>query len=543
MASSGDITVIDNSSVTAITDSVTGTAGMDITVDVTSSITGGVDVTLTAGDNVLVDNNSTVQAVSNDLLIRAGDDVTIAETGTLLAGNRITIEGDFGNDDPGVGTFIQLHGTIQAQRVDIFGEADDDEILLSPFSLIGHTQVFGRGGEDLITADQLPTIDSLHNRSLQPDAPTGTPDRDVLDTVDIDGGAATDHVVVNTTGGRTSYLMNVKDSGAPDDGADRLTINGTDANDLFLLRKHFVAYLTPINPLVIDSPVGDLHPEVERINYDQSTNGRLRVNSGLGDDQMYIDDNSAITTLDGGQGKDLFQVGQIFGTNPNGSDDDPRVVADDVDQIDLTADNDEIELNRITRGFLSNGVTFPTVIFGGEGGDLFTVYSNKALLRMEGEDGNDTFVIRAFIAEDDVVAEGGGDDDHFEYNINAPVSINGGAGFDTVVVIGDRRGRRLHHQQGRHLRRRPHRPRRRRRRGHRGRRPRRRRPLLHPQHPRRRRDDRHRRARQRHLRRRGRRYRGHHQRRPRWRQRRDQPRRQEPRRRRLRQPPRRGHPP
>jgi hypothetical protein len=55
---------------------------------------------------------------------------------------------------------------------------------------------------------------------------------------------------------------------------------------------------------------------------------------------------------------------------------------------------------------------------------------------MEGESGNDTFVIRAFIAEDDIIADGGNDDDYFEYNINAPVSINGGLGFDTVVAIG-----------------------------------------------------------------------------------------------------------
>ena len=80
-----------------------------------------------------------------------------------------------------------------------------------------------------------------------------------------------------------------------------------------------------------------------------------------------------------------------------------------------------------------------TASFGGEDGDTFNVYSNKAELRMEGEAGNDVFVIRAFIAEDDIIANGGNDDDHFEYNINAPVSINGGTGFDTVVVIGTER--------------------------------------------------------------------------------------------------------
>src|SRR5206468_372449 len=60
-----------------------------------------------------------------------------------------------------------------------------------------------------------------------------------------------------------------------------------------------------------------------------------------------------------------------------------------------------------------------------------------------GEAGNDEFVIRAFIlkntnqtATTDTLASGGAGDDHYEYNINAPVNIDGGDGVDTVVVIG-----------------------------------------------------------------------------------------------------------
>jgi hypothetical protein len=85
------------------------------------------------------------------------------------------------------------------------------------------------------------------------------------------------------------------------------------------------------------------------------------------------------------------------------------------------------------------GASYATTVFGGEDGDTFNVYSDKAVLRLEGEAGNDNFVIRAFIAEDDILVNGGNDDDHFEYNINAPLSINGGAGFDTVTVLGTER--------------------------------------------------------------------------------------------------------
>jgi Ca2+-binding RTX toxin-like protein len=179
-----------------------------------------------------------------------------------------------------------------------------------------------------------------------------------------------------------------------------------------------VAYLTETGVDTDNRPV--FASQVERINYDGSINGRLAVSSDLGDDEFYVDDNSTITTLDGGQGKDLFQIGQVFGTNPN----------------DVVAPGDEIELLQITRGWLSRGISHAMTVFGGEDADTFNVYSNKAVLRMEGESGNDTFLIRAFIAEDNIIANGGGDDDHFEYNINAPVSINGGLGFDTVVAIG-----------------------------------------------------------------------------------------------------------
>ena len=52
---------------------------------------------------------------------------------------------------------------------------------------------------------------------------------------------------------------------------------------------------------------------VERINYDAALNGRLIVYGLGGNDVFAVDDNSAITTLDGGAGNDTFQIGQIFG--------------------------------------------------------------------------------------------------------------------------------------------------------------------------------------------------------------------------------------
>ena len=69
----------------------------------------------------------------------------------------------------------------------------------------------------------------------------------------------------------------------------------------------FVALLNASAP-------GGAFDRVERVNYDENINARLIVNGLGGNDKFVADDNSAITTLDGGDGNDTFQIGQVFGT-------------------------------------------------------------------------------------------------------------------------------------------------------------------------------------------------------------------------------------
>ena len=57
---------------------------------------------------------------------------------------------------------------------------------------------------------------------------------------------------------------------------------------------------------------------LERINYDASINGRLMVFGQGGNDVFAVDDNAAITTLDGGTGDDSFQIGQLYGLQRDG---------------------------------------------------------------------------------------------------------------------------------------------------------------------------------------------------------------------------------
>ena len=78
------------------------------------------------------------------------------------------------------------------------------------------------------------------------------------------------------------------------------------------------------------------------------------------------------------------------------------------------------------------------MLYGGSGTDTFQVYSNKADLSMIGGSGNDTFIVRAFLvaAGTHLNVKGGTGNDTIEYNINAPLDIEGGTGFNTLVLLG-----------------------------------------------------------------------------------------------------------
>ena len=95
--------------------------------------------------------------------------------------------------------------------------------------------------------------------------------------------------------------------------------------------------------------------------------------------------------------------------------------------------------------WLSLGISYATTAYGGGGQDTFTVYSNKATLKLFGIAGDNTFIIRAFLLDQDTsetgtdqtYVNGGSGNNLIEYNINAPVTVDGGhGGFNTLVVVG-----------------------------------------------------------------------------------------------------------
>ena len=495
--------------------------------------------------------------------LRVGDNVDLGANSEILAAEGIVIRGDYGNADPGDGTRMNLRGRIIAGATVTPGSPVGDtpvgsavETLAAPVYL---TQIFGNTDADTINfgdpsgasggtaqgddgyiflgsktrvyggPSTVAGADDGEDRFvvyyLQDTASTTGPDVVSVaeHTLTLDGQADSDTYEVYTLGSNgvdaRNYVINALDTGAPNDGVDELFVYGRDsalngidpatgakyaADDIFLLRAaSFLPDETADRPAYVAVLHGDLatyrdldpanssSSEVERINYDSAINGRVTVEGRGGNDYFASDDTTATVTLDGGAGADTFQIGQIFG--------DKRDAAEG-----LLLDQDVFpNLVATTRGWLSAGIDAPMLVHGGTGDDEFTVYSNQSDLRLEGDDGNDLFTVRAFALaavsskdwngdgvinaadldavnvdsngdgvinaadadetpgdwHDDVLltdANGvavprigskfsvakapdirtGGGDDEVQYNMNAPLSVDGGTGFDKLLILG-----------------------------------------------------------------------------------------------------------
>ncbi len=148
-----------------------------------------------------------------------------------------------------------------------------------------------------------------------------------------------------------------------------------------------------------------------------------------------LDDVLAATTINLGDGNDRVQVGQVFRSE--------RVKDSRACQLitGITAE-DVFTTIEITRGWLSNGVSEPTTINGGDGNDNFTVFRNVAVLNLNGGDGDDLFTVRAF------ALKGSSDSER------ARTDMKGDGGADTILYVRQRAGR---HRRRRRLRHRAHR--------------------------------------------------------------------------------------
>ncbi len=360
------------------------------------------------GINALLTINGNEPSSNSDFLNVDDSGDTTADVGMLTT---TTITGIFGTNGS------VTYGTLETVNIDL-GLGADSFTVASTHA--GDTTIDALGGTDTVDVEAIsgPTsvtggagVDLIRVNN----AFVAAESNGLGATLALDGQEGGDNYVVNIFGNGGS-LVTVYDTGTA--GTDNLTINGTDEIDQFLLRASANSFPTGV------AFVAALHDAiVERVNYNENLE-QLLLEAAGGNDAITLDDNRALTTIRGGAGEDTFQVGQIFQTLRDAN---AKVAAKDV-----------FETQSTTRGFLSNGVSQPTLLEGGSENDTFIVFRNTAQLDLKGDGGNDLFTIRSFAEEGSVastVALGEGAD-QVDYVSNAPVDVNGGDGNDTLRIIG-----------------------------------------------------------------------------------------------------------
>ncbi|MBI3917574.1 MAG: hypothetical protein HY322_11275 [Betaproteobacteria bacterium] len=520
-------------------------------------------VLLLVGDNVTLHQNSQILAAegiqiygdvsaTNGVIdplanLDVGFGTNMVLRGRIIAGADVTAGSQVGGDP--LGSAIATV-TAPEHLTEIFGNVDVDTIQFGDPTGAGGTNTQGSpgyvflgsktrayGSQDL-DANNADGEDRYIVYYLQDTETQTSPNKTTVaeHTLTLDGVSESDDYKVYTLGSNNpglgdagtdfnrNYVINVLDTGLSNDGVDELTIFGFDGalngldidgnkpiDDIFLLRAATElpgetadrpAYVAMVygQPTTYTDTIEDNEPsnEVARINYDTALNGRLTVEGMGGNDNFYSDDTTVIVSLQGGAGADSFQIGQIFGTKrTDGLEEAPTFGGE------LLAQDVFPAMVATTRGWLSPGISAPLVAQGGTGNDEFRVYSNQAELRLEGDDNNDLFIVRAFaiaavanvdwngdgtIDQDDLPAvsadsnldgvinfadadttpddytddvivldengvampiiglgfsvarapdiRAGGGEDEVQYNVNAPVAVDGGTGFDKLVILG-----------------------------------------------------------------------------------------------------------
>jgi hypothetical protein len=221
-------------------------------------VTGGT-LTLNAGSatvqaktNLTANANSGVTA-SGSIALHVGDQMILNAGSLIEAGASLDMTLDLassGEVDDLTGGVMQVFGRLKATQITMTSGEKADVIEITPQSIRGDVTVLLGAGEDHLT------LTALNARPNE-------------ESFVIDGQAAADEFVVNRNALAVSYILTFADTGAANDGADFLTINGRDtalstpdalAVDVILLRRNFVALL--------NETAGVTAPDFERINYD-----------------------------------------------------------------------------------------------------------------------------------------------------------------------------------------------------------------------------------------------------------------------------------
>ena len=305
-------------------------------VSVRNATTGRFSLTVGGRTTQLLDFDAaptTVQAALQSALEAAkslaagalGGAVTVSKAGTswivsyqgLLAGAvgralDITVNTETLNAGSVVGVTRMSDGRIDFTDFQVTNIAlgAGNDVLDVDSTVVGTTSVSTGAGDDRVALESTagPTTilagagdDWLLVNPVQPGGETNT----LLGRVTLDGQAGSDYYLVSMFGNGGSRIDVADSVTGVGSGTNVLVVNGSAANDTFLLRKGLVAQLS-------NRSSAGWFQAAEKVTYTDGVNGGVLVNGLDGDDAFALDDNSSSMTIDGGNGNDIFQIGQLF---------------------------------------------------------------------------------------------------------------------------------------------------------------------------------------------------------------------------------------
>ncbi|MCV6613177.1 MAG: DUF4347 domain-containing protein [Amphritea sp.] len=429
----------------------------------------------TLAGNDTIDAQGVTQQLVNELFMDSGaDDDTIV--GSSLAGTSDVIIGGTGSDRltgaVGVDKFYEqsiVGDSNNAGDTDVLVEMRDAYFTLKNQQLvIDDSALSNQYGNETETFTQI-----FENAEL-----TGLDSANQFTVTDwsgggiLDGGKGGDSYTLELAqlaSGR--QYLNVDDSGAS--GIDTLIYKGSAGDDTIQLDTVYKRD-EDVEKRFTDSRWTEYGAHGDGLiiaHFDSSDNfakadlddedALMQVNeAGLsaGQDYQVVNYNSVEqVTVFGGEGHDKFisdgsatQI-DVFGDGG----DDQFYVGSVLETETVLVEGQEVTIvNQITDGANFNGSAF----FGGEGDDYFEVNHNAADIGLYGDNGDDTFFIKALLTQDDDgelldidsgvanvsgVSQGENPNDTREVDVdtlvyveNANVSIDGGAGFDSVALVG-----------------------------------------------------------------------------------------------------------
>jgi hypothetical protein len=230
----------------------------------------------TAGQDLVLIEGGRIES-PGAILLQAGDNVDIKVT-SRIQGATVQIFGDFGDADPGVGSLIEVYGQIYGNLVEVFGNGDNDTVLLSNVTTGTPTVVRTYAGQDTVNIWSM-------------DGPTTVLGGLGADTVNVGSMAGLPGAPAGTVNGIQAALTIFGE-----DGDD--TINVDDRADT----ADNTGILTQTN-------ISGLGMGPSGINY--FTTEFLNIDTGSGDDLFNVRGTLAVTNIRTHDGDDNIYVSSL----------------------------------------------------------------------------------------------------------------------------------------------------------------------------------------------------------------------------------------